>query len=261
MRRGDNLPGYVAGQLDFAAHVRDPQGQPVPADIDPRRMRIYVDLVYNNIEAFLANTFPVSRQVLGEGPWHGLVRQFVHHHPSETPYFLEISQEFLTFLGQLSLPDQGLPPFLLELGHYEWVELALSVAEEDVPEAGIDPRGDLASGMPVVSPLIWKLAYRFPVHQIGASFQPVEPGPQPTQLVVYRRRDDSVHFMAVQPLTMALLDRIDGERRGAEILRALAAEVAELDAEVVYTEGLTTLERLRSAEIVIGIRTESGEKH
>lgn len=259
-RRGDNLPGFVARQLDFAAHIRNPEANPRPADVEPRRMQIYLDLFYNNIESFLASAFPVSKRVLGQARWHRLVRAFVHRHPSESPYFLEISQEFLTFLADYALVDETLaaelPDFLLELCHYEWVELALAVAEEDIPETGIDPAGDLRRGIVVVSPLIWKLAYRYPVHEIGPDRQPDAPGHEPTQLVVYRRRDDEVRFMTVTTLTMALLREFEERRTGEEALERIA-EASGLDREMVYREGLATLERLRNAGVVLG--TEQGE--
>jgi uncharacterized protein len=252
-RRGDNLPAFLATQLAFAAHVRNPDVYPRPTDVEPRRMQIYVDLFYNNIEALLASVFPVAKAVLEGERWRPLVRDFVHRHPSETPYFLEISQEFLTFLADTQPP--GLPPFLLELCHYEWVELALSVAEEEIPEEGVDPAGDVLRGVPVVSPLIWKLAYHFPVHQIGPEFQPHEPGRRPTQLVVYRRRDDSVGFMEVSTLTMALLDAIEpGNVTGAQALAQIAADAPGLDPEVARREVPPALERLRKAGIILGTK-------
>ena len=70
-------------------------------------MSIYLSLFYNNIENFLASAFPVAKRVLGEKPWHELVREFVHRHPSTSPYFLEISQEFLSFLGDRKLQGSG----------------------------------------------------------------------------------------------------------------------------------------------------------
>lgn len=252
-QRGDNLPGFLDRQLDFAAHIRNPDVHPRPADVEPRRMRIYLELFYNNIESFLASAFPVAKSLLDGERWHALVRDFVHRHPSESPYFLEISQEFLTFLAA-ARPD-GLPPFLLELCHYEWVELALSVAEEDIPQDGIDAHGDLADGIPVVSPLIWKLAYAYPVHQIGAAFQPGQPGEAPTQLVVYRRRDDQVRFMEVNTLTTALLNVLEnGNVSGREALDRLACEVRGLRPDVVREQGLRTLRRLRDAGIIVGTR-------
>ena len=255
MRRpGDNLPGFRARQLDFAAHIRNPDVHGAPADVEPRRMQIYLDLFFNNIESFLAGAFPVAKRVLAGERWQALVRAFVHRHPSASPYFLEISQEFLTFLAEGDPGD--VPPFLLELCHYEWVELALSVAEEEIPEAGIDPQGDLLSGVPAVSPLIWKLAYHYPVHQIGPDYQPEAPGDSPTQLVVYRNRDDRVRFMEVNALTMALLDELEGGGTGAEALDRLTGRASGLDPGIVRREGVATLERFRNADILLGTRRD-----
>jgi uncharacterized protein len=258
-RPGDNLPGFRARQLEFAAHIRHPEVNAPPADVEPRRMQIYLDLFYNNIESFLSSAFPVARQILdSDRRWHPLVRAFLHLHPSASPYFLEISQEFLTFLAEGSAPD--LPPYLLELCHYEWVELALSVAEAEIPEENIDRGGDLALGVPVVSPLIWKLGYHYPVHRIGVDHQPTAPAGHPTHLVVYRRRDDRVRFMEVNAGTMALLDALDGQRTGSDALAMLAAEHPALAGTSAYENGLATLERLRNAEIVLGIRAATEAK-
>jgi uncharacterized protein len=258
-RRGENLPGFKARQLAFSAHIRDPDEHAGPADVPERRMRVYRELFYNNIEGFLASAFPVAKRVLAGERWHRLVRAFISRHPSRSPYFLEISQEFLTYLGAADAADAAdLPPFLLELCHYEWVELWLSVAEEDPPEEGIDPAGDLLTGVPVVSPLIWKLAYRYPVHRIGPDHQPTEPGPEPTQLLVYRRRDDTVHFMEINALTMALLDALDGAAAGSLVLEDLAARVPVLDEAVIREKGLATMERLRKADVILGTKHGSG---
>lgn len=254
-RRGSNLPGFRAAQLEFAAHLRNPEANPRPADVDARRMQIYVDLVYNNIERFLASGFPVARQVLGDERWHRLVREFVHRHPSESPYFLEISQEFLTFLaGRMSAEEERLPPFLLELCHYEWVELALGVSETEIPDDGFDRQGDLLANPILVSPLVWCLAYRWPVHQIGPDHVPVEPPATTTELVVYRRRNDRVAFMAVNPATLRLIELLKSGVTGREALAALAGELTGLDSKVVYEQGLATMERLREAEILLGAR-------
>lgn len=255
-RRGDNLPGFKGRQLEFAAHIRDPEAHARPGDVPERRMRIYRELFYNNIEGFLASAFPVAKQVLAGERWHRLVRAFIGRHASESPYFLEISQEFLAFLG--AADTAGLPPFLLELCHYEWVELCLAVAEEELRDDGIDRLGDLLTGIPVVSPLLWKLAYRYPVHRIGPEHQPTQPAAEPTQLLVYRRRDDAVRFMEVSGLTMTLLDALDGETAGADALDDLAARAPSLDRAVIHTKGLATLERLRKADVLLGTKHGSG---
>lgn len=276
---GSNLPGFRAVQLEFAAHIRNPSQYPKPADVDERRMRVYRQLVYNNIEGFVAGAFPIAKKILNPeadkpiaeetdgSPWHKLVREFVHQHASTSPYFLEVSQEFLEFLGQTERPD--LPPFLLELCHYEWVELALRVDEQDIPStvlhAGethlIDPVADLLEHCPVVSPLTKSLAYNFAVHQVQGDRPISAVEPAATFLVVYRDRDDRVRFLEINAMTALLLELLDGARTGAQALRELAAKMSspQLDAAAsekvvakVLDQGVQTLNRLRDRSIILG---------
>ncbi len=253
---GSNLPDFRTVQLDFAAHIRNPDVHPRPADVDERRMKIYLELFYNNIEGFLASGFPIAKQVLGEGRWHQLAREFIHSHGSESPYFLEISQEFLSFLGDRAQVDDSLPEFLLELAHYEWVELALGVSEEEIPNAGYDPAADFTDGPVVLSPLIWCLAYRWPVHQIGPDHIPSEPPDKATELIVYRRRDDTVAFMEVNTVTLALMNELEAGQTPQAALKTIAEELPGVDPNVIYEQGIATLHRLRDAEIILGMRTD-----
>src|SRR5690606_9656663 len=116
----------------FTQHLRSPAQHPAPSGIEDRRMGIYRDLVYNNIAGFIAGAFPILKEILDETYWQTLVRDFVSHHTSQTPYFLEISQEFLAYLAHERSQRAEDPPFLLELAHYECVELVLYVADPDL---------------------------------------------------------------------------------------------------------------------------------
>lgn len=189
-------------QLLFAKHLREPDLYPAPADIEDRRMGIYRELIYNNIENLIATVFPVLRSILKDQQWHAIVRDFIHRHQCQTPYFLEISEEFLQYLAQERGLREGDPVFLLELAHYEWIELALDVSEETIPAAGNLP-DDLMLARPMVSPLVANLSYQFPVHKVSPHFQPQTP--TPTQLLVYRNRADKVCFMEANILTQRLL--------------------------------------------------------
>lgn len=250
--RGDNLPEFRARQLEFAAHIRDPLAQPAPADVDAHRMRVYVELFYNNIEALLAGAFPVAKRVLGDVDWRELVRRFIAQHPSVSPYFLEVSQEFLQFIN--GLEDFPLRGFMVELCHYEWVELGLDVADEPDLLDDIDSDGDLLTAPVVRSPLAWPLSYAYPVHRIGPGYQPGAPGEQPTHLIVYRRRDDSIRFMEVNALTQRMLMLLDGTLTGRAVLAQLAVEVPGLAPDDIEEPGLEILERLRIAGIILGVR-------
>ena len=254
MTRGANLPGFRATQLDFAAHVRNPETHPLPADVEARRMAIYVDLVFNNIDKFLSTTFPVTVKILGRDVWRARVRDFIDRHTSTTPFFQEIPQEFLTYLDNEGSRDED-PPFLLELAHYEWVELAVDLEDAEIPSDGIDPGGNLLDNCPVVSPVAWSLAYRFPVHRIDTDYQPGEPPGDPTHLIVYRTRGDAVKFMESNAVTARLLALLEeGGITGRDALERIAAELCVEPAGIVAS-GKETLDHLVSCDIIVGTRT------
>ncbi|UTF61170.1 DUF2063 domain-containing protein [Gilvimarinus sp. DA14] len=215
-------------QRQFAAHLRAPVRNPAPEGIEERRLDIYRDLIYNNIEGFIAGGFPVLREILADDHWHQLVRDFIDRHQSASPYFLQISQEFLTYLQNERAPDPRDPPFLLELAHYEWVELALDVADETLPEAV--PHDDLLSAGIEVSKLLWCLSYQYPVHRLGPGYQPQTPPAELTYLLVYRNRADQVEFMLSNAATVHFIKLLQ-ERAGSasDALARLAADMGGVD--------------------------------
>ncbi|MEZ5541624.1 MAG: putative DNA-binding domain-containing protein [Pseudomonadota bacterium] len=253
-------PEFVRRQYAFAAHIRDPEHCPAPPDVEDRRMAIYRELFYNNVESFLSGTFPVLRKIHGDDAWHALARAFFAAHRSHSPLFLDIPREFLTWLREERTPRAGDYPFLYELAHYEWVELALSVAEEDIDLQDIDPDGDLLEGTPALSPLVWQLAYDYPVHRIGPDFIPAADARQPTWLVVYRTRDDTVGFMEINPVTKRLLELLaaDTGATGRRMLEQIATELAHPQPEVVIRGGHDILRNLLARDIVTGTRTAAG---
>lgn len=251
---GEKGADFQRVQRDFAAHLRAPREHTAPPDIEDRRLAIYRDLIYNNIESFIASGFPVLRKLYNDDDWHKMVRSFVHHHASQSPYFLQISEEFLGYLQSEHEPQPCDPPFLLELAHYEWVELALDVSDAEIP-AGLEREGDVLARVPVVSPLVWSLSYRYPVHLVGPSYRPEEPPETPTFLLVYRDRQQEVGFMEANAVTARLLQLAQAEESsGRELLQALAREMEHPNPEVLVQFGRDLLEKLLSTGIVAGLR-------
>ena len=84
------MPDFKIHQYEFTAHIRDPENNSIPHGIEDRRMQIYRELLYNNIEGFIADAFPVIRKIYSDENWHEMVRDFLSSHQCQTPYFLEI---------------------------------------------------------------------------------------------------------------------------------------------------------------------------
>jgi len=254
-----DLPDFQRKQYEFAAHIRDPEHNPAPGSIEDRRMAIYRELFFNNLQKLLSGTFPVLKKLHTDDQWRSMVRQFMVAHHAQTPYFLEIPKEFLAFLqdGYEQTDDDF--PFLLELAHYEWAELALTVSEESNDDLDADTAGDLLEGVPVKSNLAWAFAYTYPVHRISESFQPEVPDEQPTFLVIYRTREDDLGFMELNPITARLLELVteNETQSGRALLQSLAAEIAHPDPDVLVAHGAQALGEMRDAEIILGVTRSS----
>lgn len=218
----ESLPAFQRAQYAFTAHVRDPAGQPRPSDVEERRMAIYRDLFFNNVESFISNCYPVIRSMTADVDWYALVRDFYATHVSHSPLFSEIPAEFLAYLEQ-EKPAELAPtwPFLLELAHYEWLELVAQIAEDELPEPAASDAVD-ADTLLKLSPLAFVQAYQFPVQHISTTFQPNEAPAEPTTLVVYRNRTDKVQFLTLNPLSYQLLVAL--ESAGSVSVGAVSAE-------------------------------------
>ena len=241
-------------QYAFTAHIREPEKHPVPDGIEPRRMKVYSDLLYNNIENFISTGFPVIRSLYSDENWQRMIRDFFARHRCQSPYFLEISEEFIDYLENLRETRPEDPAGLLELAHYEWVELALHVADEEISMEGIDPNGDLLSGHPVLSPLAWPLVYRYPVHRMRPDYLPEEAPEQPTCLVVYRNRTDEVNFLEINPVTarlLALLEENDA-CTGLDAIEQIIREMKHPDPDIVKQGGSQALQEMQRLGIILG---------
>ncbi|VVP92069.1 hypothetical protein PS918_03335 [Pseudomonas fluorescens] len=239
-------------QSSMGLYLRDPEHCAPPPEMDPKRARVYRDLVFANLSSLISGTFPVLVQILGDSQWRALVRIFLRDYRAHTPKFGEIAEEFVEFLTSEppALADGTWPPFMVELAHYEWVEMALQQSEAEPLSPG---DADLLPERPLqVSPLAWPLAYAWPVQSVGPDYQPATVPAEPTLLLVRRADDWSVKFSALTPLAWRLLQRIDEfpELSGRAQLQALAVEAGQGGSQEFFDSGLALLRQLHEEEVV-----------
>ncbi|MBT9591416.1 MAG: putative DNA-binding domain-containing protein [Thiobacillus sp.] len=249
MKPSSTLPEFQRYQLEFTAHIRDPRMHPRPAGVEARRMKIYNELLYNNVESFLLACFPVLRKVLGVRKWAKLARAFFSTHRSRTPYFRQIPDEFIQFLQNEWTPPDDYPPYLLALAHYEWIELVLSVSNRST-DCPVDATADLLNGVPVLNPVLANLRYDWPVHRIAPrrKVQPAE-----TWLLVFRDSNDQVAFTGINAFTARLLTLLEAKTlSGRAALHQVAIESRHPDPALVLQAGAALLEDLRARGAILG---------
>ncbi len=244
---------FNAKQREFAAYIRDPNHNPAPADVSTSRMAMYRELFFNNINGFLASNFPVLRAILDDQQWFELAQDFFANHACQSPYFSDIPEEFLAYLQHERNNPADLP-FMLELAHYEWVEMALAIAKEDsvITAPQSEP---LLTDTIQLSPLAWALVYQYPVHKLSPAFLPRVAPEQPSCLIVYRDSADDVHFIEITPMTYQLLAIIQehGQITIQQCLQRVAEAANYAQPDLIMAGGLQIIKDLVAKSIIMQV--------
>lgn len=256
MNRGDALNYRLRAKMhdfqriqrQFAAAIRDP-AQALPAGVLPERMAVYQELFFNNVLNFVSSAFPVLTTLYPTAQWQAKVRQFFQSSNLQSPYFLDIAETFLSWLQQQPLLPED-PSFLLELAHYEWIELYLATAhrQNDLPWLQkVENTQSL-----VVDELALLLSYQFPVSQISLEFQPSQPTAEPSLLLVYRDPAQDIKFVALTQLSatvLQLLINTPGQSL-AELTPTLQSLAPQLTSEVLSAGAKQLLEDLAKKGVI-----------
>jgi uncharacterized protein len=243
------IPSFQAYQQAFTGYLRNPK-QKMPKGVAAKRMRVYAEIVFNNLFESVSACYPVSSKVLGKRAWQKLVRSFFSDYQSTTPIFREIPEQFLHYVNTRN----DLPPYLSSLAHYEWVELAVS--SMPVPDlADVNVHGDLLKNKPVLNPALALLHYDYPVQTISPRIKPIEPLASPVHLLVYRNTAFEVKFIETNPITARLLVLLqEGEYTGRTALALIATELQHPEPQVVINFGAQILQDLQAQGVILGAR-------
>lgn len=198
------MKAFQRAQQQFIDHIKDPQNHPGIEGIEDRRLAIYRALFFNNVHGFVSSGFPVLKTLFGDDDWTEIVRDFFIKHDCHSPYFVDIAKEFVDYLAHEREAGAEDLPFLLELAHYEWVELDVSIRHEVHAYPWIDS-GAINQFPLIVSETAWPLSYAYPVHQISVDYIPTEATPGNVHLIVYRDDEEEVQFMLINAVTAMLL--------------------------------------------------------
>ena len=239
-------------QQSFIDYIRDPE-KPLPAGVPRERMQVYRELFFNNVMGFVSNAFPVLKSVYSEKDWQALVQAFFSQHDCQSPIFIDIAGEFLHFLQQEYQPKDNDPPFMLELAHYEWLELVVAVAQQKSDEQPI--LAEQISHIPLCLAATARVAqYHFPVQHIRQDYRPEKVLDTPVFFCLYQEKDGEVCFLQLTPLSAQVLAYIveRGKVMFNDILKWLTTTYPQMAQEVLAKGCLDLLEQLAIKGIVRG---------
>lgn len=144
----------VADDGAFAAALLDPE-RPAPPGLvswngsDPaQRFAVYRNNVTTSLIDALSETFPVVRQLVGEGFFRAMAREFVRRSPPRSPVLAWYGDLFADFVAAFP-PAAGLP-YLADMARLEYARVLAFHAADVAPAALADVAACLAE--PVMLP-------------------------------------------------------------------------------------------------------------
>lgn len=256
------LPAFQRYQYEFTQYLRNPRAFRPPPGVATAHIGIYADLLRNKIEDGLLSCFPITRALLGKRHWNGLLKQFIAQHRCLSPLYRQIPDEFIVFLQHERVAPSD-PPFLGELAHFEWIELVLSIAQEQ--EQAVENDGNLLENPIVLAPVHTLLRYAYPVHRIAPGqhdwrkWKAWRRGLQQEQMSEasfvfgFRDADDHVRFIEINALTARLIELLeDGVLSGKQALLCVATEMQSPNPDVIVSFGLDIFRQLRQQGGIAG---------
>ena len=239
-------------QLSFTEYLRGSGSKDTAEAQKSRRQEIYRDLVYKNINHCIADVFPITKNFFTESEWEILIREFIRVHRLQTPYFLEICQEFLVYFMHTRKLLQTDPPFALELAHFEWIQLAVDIADTNIPEC-LHNSAPSGNSLWKASPLVVGLTYFYPVHLIDEYYLPKGPGVQPTYLLVYRNKNDDLNVLETDNLSLRIIQLLQAHENinRTQIYQFLTVELGDHKSDIILTRIWPILCLFAEKEIIL----------
>lgn len=248
-------PEFIRLQRAFTRYLRNPERETPPAGHEERRLAIYRNAIFANVEGLMKDNYPRVREVMDETDWNTMLRDYLIRHVSISNAFVDVPLEFLNYL-ETERNEPADPAFLCELAHFEWLETLIGADERRIDLTDIDRGGDLISGVPVANPILKVVTYRFPVHVIGPEYRSTEAPSVRTRIAAYRDLDNRYGFLDLNDASARLLELVvEAEGlTGRAIFQTVARELDRTDVSALITAGCFILARMVDRGVILGTR-------
>ncbi len=178
----------------------------------------YRRLLRNNIHNAMEQAFPIAFTVLTESQWDTLIDDFHANHPAATPQVWKLPEEFYTFVEAHRYAEKFSLPFLNDLLHFKWIEIAVHTMEDQQPEPYRN-EGDPLADTIVVHPEHSIIRLKYPVHLYAAEEALAHEGDY--FLLPFRTRDFDVRFVDLPALHAFYFEQIKQGKTGVKLLKEL----------------------------------------
>lgn len=188
------------------------------------RWLVYRDLARTALTDSLPDTFPITQALLeAAGAWTEAEEAFLASRTVSSPYYRDIAPAFVAWLVA-SQWGHDRWPFLLQLAHYEALELdVLRHPDEPLPP-GLFPE-PAANRVAVLDGATRHVAYSHAVQE--ATVASPMPRPASARLLCHRDATGTFRVLELTPHASALLARSQEGQTVGEAIQDLSVDLAE----------------------------------
>ncbi|VAW30284.1 hypothetical protein MNBD_BACTEROID07-1579 [hydrothermal vent metagenome] len=185
----------------------------------------YRRLIRNNIHNAMEQAFPIAYTVLKETQWNTLIDDFHANHPAATPQVWKLPEEFYTFAEANHYDEKFSLPFLNDLLHFEWIEIAVHTMADKTTDA-FSKDGNPLTDKIVVHPEYRMIQLNYPVHLYAAEEALSHKGDY--FLLTFRTRDFDVRFVDLPMLHAYCFEQILSGKTVAGFLKEIEHSSGQL---------------------------------
>ena len=239
------MSSYLKTVQEFAHKVKQPASlSSMPFDQD--KSELYHSLVVGSISSVISPCFPVLTSILSEQQWQIIVKEFLTKYQHDTYLYNRLAYDMVKFLQQHNITEY---PFSAELAHYEWIELEISLIDEQ-PENMPDLSNSLLTTSFQLSNLARILNYQYDVENICQEYIPSKP--LSSYLIVYKL-NNAINFSKISEINFQILTyMLNQQVTSQEVIQALCAMHGSIDKNILQNQVEEMLHKLLVKKIIIG---------
>jgi len=233
-------------QAALASYCRDGHLPKLDATI-PDNLNQYRRLVFNIISDALGTSYPISAKKVGADDWEQLVDDFFSNYPCSSAQIWSMPYELITYLESDEHPIKLKFPWLMELLHFEWLEVEIFCDEDE--EVHAEKSTEVLNEKLVINPTLRLEHFTFPVHK---AIELKEQGDY--YLLAYRSSEnDKVYFEEITGFLALVIHQIaNTELILRDILIESGKKLGITDEHVLLQEGKVFAEKMLQKTVFLG---------
>lgn len=248
------LENTITQQSRLAGYCRTGVLQPIDG-LTPNRVHNYRRLVYNVVDDTLRTAYPLTLDLLEEDEWNELVNSFFTNHSCQSASVWQMPKEFIEYVVVHSQSLIEKYPMLIELLHFEWIEIELYMMEDKIIPS-FTKSVDLENNVVVFNPEHIIAQYSYPFHHKNPNeINEVDKGNY--FILIFRDLESGeVKFVNISYLFAWLIQTIADTNKSLKEVCQQASSEFNIEYDLLIEKSKELFNQLYSQKYILGFKNE-----